>query len=223
MVSAFGSVRSEGCAILVFAQELGEAAGEWTRMLRKSAKAIRRVAGREVFEFPSTVVMESVFKPKPWQGTFLLQLSPNTLLCAFSDKYLDELLTRIDQPQKKRALAEELPEWKYVKPNAPVWMLRHFPKGQSKEKRRLLDGITWSLTKDRLNVVYVPAGDAAQSIEKRVLKQWNPEEYQSNARIEITKDGMVVMSCNVKNPGDGGTGLLLMNLCWLMGLGPDAE
>jgi hypothetical protein len=54
-VSKMGSLRSENCSMIVFERDLGDASAEWTASLRKGAQSVRRLAGREVFVFPSGV------------------------------------------------------------------------------------------------------------------------------------------------------------------------
>src|ERR1700722_19639641 len=53
VTSKFGEFYAEGCSIIVFDRDLGQAAVAWTNALRKQAKEIRKVAGREVFYFRS--------------------------------------------------------------------------------------------------------------------------------------------------------------------------
>jgi hypothetical protein len=67
-VSKFGSLRSENCSIIVFDRDLGDASAEWIASLRKGARSVRRLAGREVFVFPSTTVMDRFAREKSWQG-----------------------------------------------------------------------------------------------------------------------------------------------------------
>ncbi len=87
-VSKFGSLRSESCAIIVFETDLGEATKGWTESLRKGAQEIRTLVGNEVFVFPSTTVMDRYSKLTEWQGTYLVLLKPNTVLCASSDRVI---------------------------------------------------------------------------------------------------------------------------------------
>jgi hypothetical protein len=75
-VSKFGTLRSEGCAIIVFENDLGDAAREWTESLRKGAKAVRTLVGREVFVFPWTTAMDPWAKEAEWQGNYLVLLHP---------------------------------------------------------------------------------------------------------------------------------------------------
>lgn len=197
-VSAFGSHRSEGCAVVVFEEGLGAAGQEWTDLLRQGAKAVRRVRGRDVFVFPSAVAMEPVFKLKPWQGTYLVLLSPDTLLCATSDAYLEEVLQRVDDKPADRALPDSLAEWRHVDPSAPAWMIRHLP---GDARKPLIDGVTWSMHKDRVDIEYLAVANAADEVEKQARTRWQPTGLDLKSDFRRSDAGTVVVSLNAKNGG----------------------
>jgi hypothetical protein len=196
-VSSFGGLRSEGCAILIFENDLGEAAREWTESLRKGARAVRALVGREVFVFPSVTVMEPWVKQAPWQGTYLVLLKPNTVLCATSDRYLESVLRRVDQAPEVRALPDGLPEWKHVDFDAPAWMLRHVPRSGNGSHPI---GVTAAFTRDRFRLVYVPR--SGSNIDLGPLKE---EWYRvlDPSRRDLLKivrrpDGTVVLACGAR-------------------------
>jgi hypothetical protein len=110
IVSSFGSLRSEGCAVIVFENNLDDIAKGWLGTVRDGSKEVRRIGNRDVFVFPSTTVMEPWFEQKPWQGTFIVVVQPNTLLCATSDRYLKDVLGRLDAKSVGRAPTHDLPE-----------------------------------------------------------------------------------------------------------------
>lgn len=68
VVSSFGSLRNEGCSVVVFEKTLYDVASDWCDSIRAESKEIRKIAGRDVFVFASATVMEGVFKQQPWQG-----------------------------------------------------------------------------------------------------------------------------------------------------------
>jgi hypothetical protein len=127
VASYFGSLRSEGCAVIVLETDLDADGKAWTEMLRTGARQIRKIGGHDVFVFDSTTVMEPSVTPKPWQGTFLVLLTSKVILAATSDKYLEEVLANLDVVPAVRALPDTLPEWKHVDTTAPGWLLRHVP------------------------------------------------------------------------------------------------
>ena len=192
-VSAFGSHRSEACAVIVFDGQLGETAKEWTDLVRQGAKEVRMLAGREVFAFPSTVVMEGYVRPKPWQGTYLVLLSPDTLLCATSDKYLEEVLKRVDTPHADRALPDSLAEWRQVDASAPAWMVRHIPRAKG---NRIIDGVTWSLKGDRIDIEYLPLENKADEVAAQARTRWRPDWVDLKSEFRRSADGSVIGTLN---------------------------
>ena len=196
-ISAFGHHRSEGCAIIVFEKELGEAATRWVAMLRGEANKVRQIAGREVFVFPATRSMNRARWPKPWLGIYLVLLKPDTILCATSDQYLEELLTRVDAASPRRALSDDLPEWKHVNPNASVWMLRHVSgtkEDRSGDVARATVGVTWTMTDDRFRVVFIPKADMAKEVEQEARKRWIQEKLGVQPEVVRQPDGTVTIS-----------------------------
>ncbi len=205
LVSKFGSLRSEGCSVLMFNQDLDDGGKDWTGLLRAGARQINRINGHEVFVFPSTVVMEGRFKLKPWQGTFLVLLTPKIVLCATSDTYLEEVLNRLDSAPKDRALPDSLPEWQHVDIKAPGWMLRHVPE---KLSRRTLVGVTITMTERSCRIVYLPVGKSELDPQTYVRNRWFgkdpiigvPTPYQ----FSRTKDGSIVVEVESKDVAPNG-------------------
>lgn len=207
IVSSFGSMRSENCSIIIFEKELGQAGKEWTERVRQDAMAVRQLVGREVFVFPSTTVMEGWHKLEPWQGACFVMLKPDTLLCASSDRYLEELLKRIDKTPMRRALPDSLPEWRHVDPTSAAWMLRHIPEGNPD---RLISGATWTWKDDRLQVIYVSLAEKGELVEHSVRKRWNLTQRPRSElpllearaeKIERRDDGTVAVTIRTKDVG----------------------
>jgi hypothetical protein len=193
VVSSFGSLRNEGYSIIAFENKLDD---PWLRKLRADAKEVRRIAGRDVFVFPSTAVMEPWEREKPWQGTFFVLLTPDTLLCATSDEYLKDVLKRVDGGPADRALADGLPEWASIDPKSPGWLLRHLPE----RKGRTINGLTLTFTKDQFRVAYFPAENAAKSVESRARELWTSLDPEVRPDIQRDDDGTVTMSLSALEP-----------------------
>jgi hypothetical protein len=197
-VSSFGSLRSEGCSIIGFEADLGDAAKEWVENLRKGSKAVKTLVGREVFVFPSTTVMEGGFKQTAWQGTYFVLLDPKTIICASSDRYLEAVLRRVDGLPGPRAFPESLSEWKYVEFDAPVWMLRHLPKVDPKSHSV---GLTIAFLKDGFHVVYAPETGSDQDLNqiKRSWERWlvgpgaDDQKATDRVKMERRTDGNVIV------------------------------
>jgi len=168
IVSSFGSLRSESCAIFQLEKPLAEEGQPFVAGLRKSAQSIRELVGREVFVFPSTIVKEPWIRQKPWEGSYYVLLDPSTLLIATSDRYLEETLKRVNSKAKGRALPRSLREWKWVNLAAPVWILRHFPRVGSDHATI---GTTASFTDVEFEVTYIP-GEGKVLDMNRVERQW---------------------------------------------------
>ncbi len=213
-VSSFGSLRSEGCAIIAFDADLGAAAGEWLALLRKDARSVRTLVGREVFVFPSAAVMEPWYKEKEWQATYFVLLDPRTVLCATSDRYLEAVLRRVDAvpAPPARALPDDLPEWRHVDLVAPVWFLRHRPGAKAV-------GCTIRFTPDGFRVVYVPR--AGKELDQDLFEpSWRAAGGSGQAKhLQVGRgpDGTITVAGSQEGLTDPATLGWGFNLYWLQG------
>lgn len=140
IVSAFGSYRYHGASVVVFADGAKDDLDQLLAALAAAAAEVRRLGDREVFVFPADKdEMESIYQLQPWQGTYVTRIEPNVLLCATSDVYLQEMLGRMAELPRDRALPTNLPEWKYVDATASAWGLRRIPPVDGQQ----LAGIVW--------------------------------------------------------------------------------
>jgi hypothetical protein len=203
VVSSFGSLRYEGCGVIVFENKLEDLAKGWLQAVRAGAKKIRRIENREVFVYPSTTVMESTYEQMPWQGTFIVVVQPNTLLCATSDRYLTDVLKRLDAKSPGRAPLLDLPEWKHIDPKSSSWLLRHIP-GQG--GRRKISGLTLSENHTGtgnnagFRVVYLPVAGSAERVSSSARGIWRPAGFDAHSDLRLQKDGAVVVSSTVIDP-----------------------
>lgn len=207
--------RTEGCTVVMFDEDLGKVGLEWVNTLRAGAKDVRMIAGRTVFVFPPTKSMRPARDSK-WPGklgVYLALLKSDTILCATSDKYLEELLERIDTPADNRALPDQLREWKYVNPAADAWMLRHnvIPK----DAPRVIEGATWTMTKERFKAVYVTVPGAEENAAHLVQEVWKPALPEVRPTIERLKDGSIAVSSTVDTSGADFLFGLGMMIYWL--------
>jgi hypothetical protein len=213
-VSAFGSHRSEGCTIIVFERELAEASEAWLKEVRPRAKEIRKIGKREMIVFPSTAVMEPVYKLKPWQGSFIVLLNSTTLLCATSDAYFKEVLERIDHPVKGRALPSTLVEWKSVDPTSLAWMIRHVPEDQPS---RRLEGIVWNQSERESKVTFFPSPGKLPAIEEFVRSRWTTGMLGTPAKVERTHASLITASASTGGFDEASGFLMVLNLYVLAG------
>ena len=126
VTSKFGEFYAEGCSIIVFDRDLGQAAVDWTNALRERGQGDPKNRGPRVFVLPL-------------EGNQSLEGAWDILCeaCALYDpvrdprRSLEQLLERIDTPPHRgtpaRAFPDGLPEWTAIDRSAPVWMIRHIP------------------------------------------------------------------------------------------------
>jgi hypothetical protein len=200
IVSAFGSMRKESCAIIVLEKPLDGDANKWQDALRARAKKTRTIVDQEVFEFPSLTVMEGVYKQKEWQGTYVSLLAPDTILCATSDRFLEELLERRKSTPKDRALPADLPEWKQIDIGAPAWLLWH----PAPKEGSAIQGGGWMWRDDVVEFIYVPRRDAEIAVvEKAWHIRWDDKPVfpapKPGESLTQRRDGVVVVRVSTKD------------------------
>lgn len=163
--SSMPTYRREGCKIVLFEEELGEAGGNWTKLLREDVREIRTIREREVFVFPAPRSMRPAFGAS-WSGKlgiYVLLLEPDKILCATSDKFLEEVLNRIDKPQVQQAMPDTLRDWKHVDTTAPYWMLRR------NRKNSKIEGVTVQFTECESKITFLLAATtSATAIERSI-------------------------------------------------------
>jgi hypothetical protein len=195
-----GSLCSESCAIIVFEEDLGDAARVWSEMLRKRATFVRTLSRREVFVFPPLTA-------RCRGATYLVLLSPDTVLCATDVGYLASVLRRVDEVPASRALPDDLPEWKRVDFEAPVWMLRHIP--ESAGKTRAV-GVTAAFTRNGFRVAYIPRIGSYFDIQD-MSSLWLPDHLlqvpapRDRLKVERQPGGTVVVSSTARLDADSAT------------------
>jgi hypothetical protein len=91
----------------------------------------------------------------------LVMLEPNIVLCASSDRYLEAVLRGVDQAARTRALPYDLPEWKHIDFDAPVWM-------QIKEERLPVAIFNTPKLRDQLKVERQPDGTVVLSCARKL-------------------------------------------------------
>jgi hypothetical protein len=200
-VGSLGDFYAEGCVVVVFERDLGDAGVEWTSALRKGAEEIRKIAGREVFCLSPG---SSRARARRHPLVYFLRLAPDTILCASHDEYLRQLLNRIDTAPRGRAFPDSLPQWGTIDRSAPVWMIRKVPASQQK----LVEGVTWTWANDQARVVYLPRGSSAERVLDRARRFWEgskaaedipglaplSESLRKVIHCELGKQGRVTVS-----------------------------
>jgi hypothetical protein len=142
--------------------------------------------------------MEASVTPKPWQGTFLVLLTPKVILSATSDKYLEQVLANLDVVPTVQAFPDTLPEWKHVDTTAPAWMLRHVPESTAE---RTLDGVTMTGHRDYCRITYLARSKKKQDPKTFIHDRWSSkvsiEELAKQLEIEQAIDGAISVRCGL--------------------------
>jgi hypothetical protein len=119
-----GELPYEGCAIVIFTDDLGETQETLMKTAGKNALRIENIESHKV----------AVFQEKMQQDiwtTYVVFPAKNIVVVATNRDYLGEVLARMRAPGTPRAFPEELQEWKYVDTQAEFWGMRHFDRSQS--------------------------------------------------------------------------------------------
>jgi hypothetical protein len=110
------------------------------------------------------------------------------------------VLRRADEVPASRALSDDLPEWKRVDFEAPVWMLRHIPEAAGKTRAV---GVTAAITRDGFRVTYIPRVGSDFNIQD-ISKQWLLDSlFQTPAardKLKIVRqpEGTVIVSSGAR-------------------------
>src|SRR5215472_7436848 len=102
--AGLGELLFEGCAVAIFGDSLADRRDAFMKEAAQKAVRIAEIDGQKV-----------------------------AVLVATNEQFLREMLSRMRNPRKERALPTSLPEWKYVNTRAQFWGVRHFDKQQAKE------------------------------------------------------------------------------------------
>jgi len=116
----------------------------------------------------------AVFTVKAERGewTFLIaQPKPCLLVCATDKAYLEETLKRVNGQAGKRALPDDLQEWKQVDAEASVWAVRHYCKETAEKDHSspLKARYLFAFDPDAAGVVLWYNADSDKSVRVRYL------------------------------------------------------
>lgn len=124
--TSLGSMLYEGCQIVVLQQGLGAARDAFVRQIASNAKQVQSIVGQQV------MVFEENLEEDTWK--FLVAIpAPNVFLLATNQDFLTQVLKRMHQGGERRALPENLLEWKHVDTKAKFWAVRHYDKADAQD------------------------------------------------------------------------------------------
>lgn len=117
--TSLGGMRYEGCDITVFESGVVPSRSARINEMTPRANRIQTIAGQRVMMF------EEKLEDDVWK-IYVAFPASNVLLCATDENFLTQVLNRMQHKEDKRALPEDLPEWKQVNTDARFWAVRHY-------------------------------------------------------------------------------------------------
>lgn len=121
-----GELPYEGCAIAIFADDLGDRRDAFMKDAASIALRVEEVEGQKI------AVFQEQSRRDTWT-TFVTFPQKGVVLVATNRDFLREVLVRMRELGSESAFPETLPEWRYVNKKAKFWGLRHFDRRQAKE------------------------------------------------------------------------------------------
>jgi hypothetical protein len=117
--TSLGGMRYEGCHITVFESGMVPSRSARISEMTQLANRVQTIEGQRVMMF------EEEMEDDMWK-IYVAFPASNVLLCATNQDFLTQVLNRMHHREAKRALPEDLPEWKQVNTNARFWAVRHY-------------------------------------------------------------------------------------------------
>ena len=109
-----GSMRYEGCDILIFGQGFTVVRDSFIKLLETQATEVQKIGEYQVMMF------EQKIEDDIWK-VFIVSPKPNLVLCATDQSFLTDVLNRMESKAKSRAFPKNLLEWKQVDTTAQFW------------------------------------------------------------------------------------------------------
>ena len=206
--ASLGSMKYEGCDVLVFGQGFAAVRSSFIKLLETQAKGIQKIAGHQV------MIFEQRLEDNLWK-VFIVSPKPDLVLCATDQSYLTEVLNRMGSKASNRALPENLPEWKQIDTTASFWAIRHYdrenaakdttsPVSGEQAAANVPDkqaiGITFTYNpnvKNEARIKYLSANTEAVNLVK---KYWDEGPDKLNANISQSVAGVVGIVINPETP-----------------------
>jgi hypothetical protein len=111
----------DGCHVFVFDKDLGAAGKRLKSILEDAGATVKRIGRHEAFQISE--------KQEQDLWTYLvMHPRPNIIVVTTHRGILEEFVNRMDADERShpRAMPADLPEWKHVDVDAPVWSIRHY-------------------------------------------------------------------------------------------------
>lgn len=215
--TGLGGMLFEGCDITVFDPGI-PSRSILIRRMTPLAKQVLTIAGHRVLMF------EQELEEDVWK-IYVAFPAPNVLLCGTNEDYLTQVLKRMHQKGDKRALPENLPEWKQLNTDARFWSVRHYQRTDTPlDPTSPLSGedlpASWSDAEAIGIVLDFDPGRSASVNVKYLSRNKNALELftEYNTKIgqgftpviRLREPGVVEMSVPFDNDDRGGISLLVL-------------
>jgi hypothetical protein len=124
--AGLGELPYEGCAIAIFADDLGDRRDSFMKDAAPIALRMEELEGQKI------AVFEEKSENDIWT-TYVAFPQKNVVVVATNRDFLQEVLLRIQGAGGERAFPDSSPEWQYVNEKAQFWGLRHFDRRQAEK------------------------------------------------------------------------------------------
>ncbi|HLF84541.1 MAG TPA: hypothetical protein VI837_10235 [Blastocatellia bacterium] len=215
---SLGSMLYEGCSITVLESGMIPSRSALVNQMTQGANQVQTIAGQRVMMF------EKKLEDDLWK-IYVAVPESNILLCATNQDFLIQVLNRMQHRADKRALQEDLPEWKQVNTGARFWAVRHYdrtaasrdPSSPVSGKQRAANwpdteavGIVLDFDPDRSKVVTVRYLSGNKDALKLFSAQHTKIGQGFKPVISLRELGVVEMKVSCESEEEVGISLLVL-------------
>ena len=216
--TSLGGMLFEGCDITVLESGTVPSRSARISQMTQVANRVQTIAGQRVMMF------EEKMEQDVWK-IYVAVPTSNVLLCATNLDFITQVLIRMHHREDKRALPEDLPEWKEINTDAKFWAVRHYdrsdaprdPSSPLSGKQRAANwpdteavGIVFNFDPDRSKVVTVKY----LSGNKDALKIFSDEHTKIGQGfkpvIRLREPGVVEMLLSFDSEDEVGISVLVL-------------
>ena len=197
----FGPMHHDGCHIVVFEKDAGAEVAEFIGSLRNAAGTTLRIADQDVFVLKATERVKL--------DHYLTKPKSRILMCATSQDYLREILLRMAARGSKRALPSDLPEWKHLDRNAPLWAIRHFAEDVPGDKQTTGAVLAWK-PNGRQVAEFKYLSTDPNALLTKVKQHWFRPGTGSRAIVRKGPAGTILITLPFREGSDTPPGFLFL-------------
>lgn len=216
MIKRGVAVPYEGCHVMRFTDASDDVLqATIQRCLEKAGKALR-IRGMDVAVFSESREKNdwTYFVARPRRGI---------LLCATDQRFLEEVLDRMEKHEEGRALPESLPEWKHIDTTAPVWGIHHYAeKGRDRLQafRPDRDAVGFVFAFDPDSNFQASYLSAANDLNAVIAKRWKERD---GGKFALSKPGLADIKLNAGKLSDDDAEFVMLLVMLYLGHFPVPE